>query len=57
LALYNLVEDVSEKTDLAASNPDVVQRLLGIAEDARADLGDSLTDRPGKNRRPPGRLE
>jgi arylsulfatase A-like enzyme len=57
LALYNLVEEVGEKTDLAAANPEVVQRLLGIAEEARADLGDSLTDRPGKNRRPPGRLE
>jgi len=57
LALYNLVEEVGEKTDLAAVNPDVVQRLLGIAEEARADLGDSLTERPGKNRRPPGRLE
>jgi arylsulfatase A-like enzyme len=57
VALYNLVEDVGEKTDLAAVNPQVVQRLLSIAEEARADLGDSLTDRPGKNRRPPGRLE
>ncbi|HEY2413616.1 MAG TPA: sulfatase [Pirellulaceae bacterium] len=57
LALYNLVEDAGEKTDVAAANPEVVQRLLGIAEEARADLGDSLTDRPGKNRRPPGRLE
>jgi arylsulfatase A-like enzyme len=56
-ALYNLVEEVSEKTDLAAANPAVVQRLSAIAEEARADLGDSLTNRPGKNRRPPGRLE
>jgi arylsulfatase A len=57
LALYNVVEDAGEKTDLAAGNPEVVQRLLSIAEEARADLGDSLTERPGKNRRPPGRLE
>jgi arylsulfatase A-like enzyme len=57
VALYNLVEEVSEKTDLAAANPEVVQRLMGIAEEARADLGDLHTGRPGKNRRPPGRLE
>jgi arylsulfatase A len=57
LALYNLVEEVGEKTDVAVANPEVVKRLLAIAEDARIDLGDSLTDRSGKNRRPPGRLE
>jgi arylsulfatase len=56
-ALYNLIEDIGEKSDVAMAHSDVVQRLLGIAEEARADLGDSLTDRPGKNRRPPGRLQ
>lgn len=57
LALYNLLEDVGEQRDVAAEHPDVVKRLTAIAEEARADLGDSLTNRQGKNRRPPGRLE
>jgi arylsulfatase A len=57
LALYNLTEDVGEQHDVAADHPDVIKRLTAIAEEARADLGDSLTNREGKNRRPPGRLE
>jgi len=56
-ALYHLIEDVGEQHDVAADHPDVVKRLTAIAEEARADLGDSLTNREGKNRRPPGRLE
>jgi arylsulfatase len=57
LALYNLTSDVGEQNNVADKNPEIVQKLLGLAEKARADLGDSLTERPGANRRPPGRLE
>jgi len=56
LALYNLENDVGEKTNVAEQNPDVVKRLLALAEEGRADLGDSLTNQTGKNRRPPGKL-
>jgi arylsulfatase A-like enzyme len=38
--LYNLADDVGEKTDLADKHPDVVKRLLGLAEKAREELGD-----------------
>jgi arylsulfatase A-like enzyme len=55
-ALYNVVADVGETKDVAAENPEVVQRLLKIAEAARADLGDSLTGQKGANRRPAGML-
>jgi arylsulfatase A-like enzyme len=37
--LYNLVADVGEAQDVAASNPDVVARLRAVAEPMRADLG------------------
>jgi arylsulfatase A len=57
LALYNLDDDVGERNNIASDHADVVNRLLAIAEKARADLGDSLTGREGKNRRPPGRLQ
>jgi arylsulfatase A len=57
LALYNLADDVGETKNVAAEHPDVVKQLLAIAEEARADLGDSLTSRAGANRRPPGRLQ
>ncbi len=56
LALYNLENDVGEKTNVAEQNPDVVKKLLALAEEGRADLGDSLTNQTGKNRRPPGKL-
>lgn len=54
-ALYNLDEDVGERTDVAAQHPDVVRRLRELAEVARDDLGDSLTGRQGKGVRPAGR--
>jgi arylsulfatase A len=55
-ALYNVVEDPGERNNVAADHPDVVQRLLRLIDEGRADLGDSLTMNPGKNRRPPGKL-
>jgi arylsulfatase len=52
--LYNLEADVGETTDVAAQHPDVVRRLLELAEQARSDLGDSLTKRTGSGVRPCG---
>jgi arylsulfatase len=42
LELHNLADDLSERTDVAAQNPAVVQRLEMLADRMRADLGDSL---------------
>ena len=47
--LVDLTEDVGETTDVANQHPDVVQRLLGLADAMREDLGDY--DRVGKNMR------
>jgi len=38
--LYDLENDLGETTDVAAENPEVVKRLLTLAEKARADVGD-----------------
>ncbi len=57
LELYNLKADPSEKTNVAAASPDVVAKLQELAEVARNDLGDSLTKRTGKNRRPADKLD
>ena len=57
LALYDLVADIGETTDVYAAHPDVVERLLSAAERARDDLGDSLTERTGRGIREPGRAE
>ena len=54
--LYDLVEDVSETTDVAAGHADIVHQLEVEAERARQELGDTLTKRTGKGTRPPGRV-
>jgi len=48
--LYDLVADLGETTNLADRHPDVVDRLMGLAEKARKDLGDLGLS--GKNQRP-----
>lgn len=57
LALYDLQDDLAERYNLAEQKPEIVERLNTYVEKARADLGDSLTKNPGKNRRPPGRVD
>jgi arylsulfatase len=52
LSLYNLKDDVGETTNVAEANPEIVKQLLELAEQARQDLGDSLTKRTGANVRP-----
>jgi arylsulfatase len=54
--LYDLTGDVSEATNVAARHPEIVARLEGLAEQARAELGDTLTNREGSAVREPGRL-
>jgi arylsulfatase len=51
-----LKNDVSETKNVSAANPEIVQRLLALAEQARADLGDTLTQRKGSGVREPGRV-
>ncbi|MEI7730333.1 MAG: sulfatase [Verrucomicrobiota bacterium] len=53
--LYDLVADISETTDLAAKHPEIARQLEAEAEQAREELGDSLTKRIGKGSREPGR--
>ena len=56
LELYDLQNDIGEETDLSGSHPEVVNRLMQHAEEARSDLGDLLTDRTGNGIRPNLRL-
>lgn len=53
--LYDLEKDISELHDVANWHPDVVKRLLALAEQAWVDLGDG--DRDGKNTRPAGHVQ
>ncbi len=40
LALYNLESDIGETTNVAADNPDIVERLTALADAGREELGD-----------------
>ncbi len=55
LALYDLQNDVGEKTNVASKRPEVVARLRKLAEGARRGLGDSATRQKGEGVRPPGK--
>ncbi|GAA4315492.1 sulfatase [Compostibacter hankyongensis] len=56
LALYDLRRDPGERYDVKDQHPEIIENMQHLVEAARADLGDDLTGRPGKNRRPPGHL-
>lgn len=48
-SLYDLAHDPGERYDVQELYPDMVEKIKGIAEQAREDLGDDLTKRVGKN--------
>ncbi|MEO6787032.1 MAG: sulfatase [Chthoniobacteraceae bacterium] len=52
LALYNVRDDVGELHEVSAEHPDVVARLLALAERTRSEIGDMNV--PGKAQRPAG---
>jgi arylsulfatase A-like enzyme len=56
LSLFDLEADAGETSNVAEQHPEIVQRLLGLAEKARQDLGDSATKRQGQGVRSPGRI-
>lgn len=56
LELYDLEADVGESTDLSKTHASKVEELLVDVIAMRAELGDSLTGKPGPQRRPPGRI-
>jgi arylsulfatase A-like enzyme len=56
-SLFNLADDIGETRNVAEKHPDIVARLVKLADDARADLGDSLTKRKGAGVRAAGNVE
>jgi len=55
-ALFDLAKDIGEQHDVSARHPEIVKRLMALAEEMRQDLGDSTKKMTGQNRRPPGHL-
>ena len=56
LALYDLTDDPVEAVNLASEHPEVVARMVAMADQARASLGDRLTSTNGTDVRQPGRI-
>ncbi|MCA9179362.1 MAG: sulfatase [Planctomycetales bacterium] len=53
--LFHLYEDIGCRVNVAPQHPEVVAKLLAIAETARADLGDK--SRAGRGQRPAGKIQ
>jgi arylsulfatase len=57
MELYHLPSDPSETTNVIAQQPQILEKMLRLAEPARIDMGDALQNRDGKNNRNPGRVD
>jgi arylsulfatase len=55
--LYDLRRDPGEWYNVATFYPEKVKELEALAEEARKDLGDNLTNNPGMNRRKAGSVK
>ncbi len=56
-ALYNLRLDPGEQKSVLKDHPKIAHRLEALLDQARADLGDSLTGVKPTNARPPGEVD
>jgi len=52
--LYDMTDDIEEQRNVASQHPDIVRRMLDMAEQCRADLGDTTLHRKGAGVREPG---
>lgn len=52
--LYSMTNDIEEQHNVAAQHADLVRKMLDMAEQCRADLGDTTLNRKGAGVREPG---
>lgn len=51
IELYDLSKDISETTDVATENPEIVKKIQSLGNKIRAELGDNLTGKIGSGTR------
>ncbi len=56
LSLFNLEQDIGEQNDVSDQHPEVVERLLKLADKMRQDLGDKAENIRGTGKRKPGKI-
>lgn len=57
IELYDVVQDKGETNNVAAANPEVVEKIKLLAKDIRFRLGDSLLELEGSENREPGMVD
>lgn len=57
IELYDLSKDISETTNIAAQNPEIVSKINQLGEQIREELGDKLTQISGTGSRPVGHVQ
>jgi arylsulfatase A-like enzyme len=55
MELYHLPNDPGESVNVLYKHPDVLEKMMKIADKAREDMGDALLKKEGENSREPGR--
>jgi arylsulfatase len=55
--LYDMRADIEEKQNVAEKHPEIVKRMLDLAEQCRVDLGDTALERKGSGVRAPGGIK
>jgi arylsulfatase len=55
--LYDMRSDIEEKQNVAEKHPEIVKRMLELAEQCRVDLGDTALKRKGSGAREPGGIK
>ena len=56
IELYDLENDISETINVASKHPEIVAKIKLLANDARTELGDALTNTIGQGARPVGTI-
>jgi hypothetical protein len=54
LSLFNLEDDIGKTDNVLNQQPEVVNRLTGLADKMRTDIGDGRLKIKGENNRPLG---